>query len=173
MSPPNSICYVSTLIHTRYTDHTYIVLTLQKLVHMHPEGEDSDSESEEDESMKKPKRGRLSKWWRKLSNSKARGTYDDKQRKLSTLADGNSPTNGFVTGHTDGVDDAPMQTLRTIQRYRGGPNQERMAYMEKHSALEKKKLAVSAEQVSIFLTAGMPLYLNIANVANQIYKTTL
>jgi hypothetical protein len=41
---------------------------------------------------------------------------------------------------------------RTLQRYRGGGNPERTAYMEKNSMLTKKALAVSVEQVSIFLT---------------------
>ena len=146
------------LIGDRYTDHTYIVLTLQKLVHMHPDGEDSDSESDDDGSIKKPKRSRLSKLWRKLSSNKVKDTYEEKQRKASMVAGVHDPTNGFVTGHTDGVTEAPVQKLRTLQRYHGGPNQERMAYMEKNSALAKRKLAVSAEQVSIFLTSGMSSY---------------
>jgi len=60
-----------------------------------------------------------------------------------------------VTGHTHGEADAPVKKLRTLQRYHGGPNQDRQSYMERHSALTKKQLAVTAEQVSIFLTAGM------------------
>lgn len=69
------------------------------------------------------------------------------------------PYNGFVKGHTDGIPDAPVQKLRTLQRYHGGKNHERMAYMEAHSPLTAKKMAVSAEQVSIFLTAGMKFVL--------------
>ena len=41
----------------RYADHTFIVLTLQKLVHLH---DDCDSESD-DGSVNKPSRGRFSK----------------------------------------------------------------------------------------------------------------
>jgi Mg2+ and Co2+ transporter CorA len=42
-------------------------------------------------------------------------------------------------------------SYRTIQRYRGGINIDRELYMERNSPLTKKGLAVSIEQVSIFL----------------------
>jgi hypothetical protein len=63
--------------------------------------------------------------------------------------------NGQITGRTNGDKEAPIKKMRTLQRFHGGPNEDRMAYMERHSALTGKQLAVSAEQVSIFLTAGM------------------
>lgn len=40
-----------------------------------------------------------------------------------------------------------------MQRYHGGPNEERITFMEKHSALASKNLGVGVEQVSIFLTS--------------------
>lgn len=43
------------------------------------------------------------------------------------------------------------QSYRTIQRYRGGINIDRELYMERNSPLTKKGLAVSIEQVSVFL----------------------
>ena len=43
--------------------------------------------------------------------------------------------------------------VRTLQRYHGGPNEERIKFMEKHSSLVTKNLGVSVEQVSIFLTS--------------------
>jgi hypothetical protein len=52
--------------------------------------------------------------------------------------------------------DAPTQNLRTLQRYNFGGNQERITYMEKHSPLTNKGMAIAAEQVSIFITNGMP-----------------
>lgn len=68
---------------------------------------------------------------------------------------GNMPgaTNGFVVAHTATASDAPLTTVRTLQRFHGGPNEERIAFMEKYSALSSKNLGVSVEQVSIFLTA--------------------
>ena len=142
----------------RYTDHAYIVLTLQKLVHLHPDDECSDSESDEVDSIggsSKPKPGLVSKAVRKLF-SKSKPNYDDRQRRVSTVSAIHDPGNGFVVGHTDGVPNADLQKLRTLQRYHGGPNQERMTFMEGHSPLTKRDLAVSAEQVSIFLTSGKP-----------------
>jgi len=136
-----------------------MVLTLQKLVHLHPENDsDSDSDLEDTDSIggsRKPRRGRVSKLLHRMfSNPKSQDKLDEKQRRASMIAGIHDPTNGFVIGHTDGVDESPVQKLRTLQRYHGGPNQERMAFMEAHSPLTRRRLAVSAEQVSIFLTSG-------------------
>jgi Mg2+ and Co2+ transporter CorA len=134
-----------------YADHTFMVFTLQKLVHLHHD-EDSDSEGEELDGIKAP-RGRVSKFFRKaFFGSKVK--HDEKQ--VSGMVAGvHDPKNEFVTGHTDGTHDMPMQKLRTLQRYHGGPNKARMEYMERHSPLTRRRLAISAEQVSIFLTSGM------------------
>ena len=43
--------------------------------------------------------------------------------------------------------------LRTLQRYHAGGNEARTEYMETHSSLASYKMAVSAEQVSIFFTS--------------------
>lgn len=65
---------------------------------------------------------------------------------------GNMPgaTNDFVVASAS---NASPSTVRTLQRFHGGPNEERITFMEKHSALSSKNLGVSVEQVSIFLTA--------------------
>ncbi|RDL39758.1 Uncharacterized protein BP5553_04098 [Venustampulla echinocandica] len=134
-----------------YRDHTYMVLTLQKLVHLHPD--DSDSDSDDDHHSpgeKRPKHGRFWKGLRKLfSSSKSRQKYDEEQRKASMASGIYDTTNGFIAAHTKGA----VKKHRTLQRYHGGPHQERMTFMEAHSPLTAKKLAVSVEQVSIFLTA--------------------
>ena len=59
-----------------------------------------------------------------------------------------SPTKGGLSSRERQLN---LPQPRTLQRYNGGPNLDRMAYMEGHSALTKKDLAVCAEQVSIFL----------------------
>ncbi|TAQ86079.1 hypothetical protein B7494_g5594 [Chlorociboria aeruginascens] len=136
-----------------YTDHMYIVITLQKLVHLHDEESDDDSDDDGDfssEKSQKQKRGGFAQFLRNLSGKK--------EKPISKLNRGNSApvvasNNEYVTAHTAGIKQAPVQKLRTLQRYHGGPNQERMAFMEKHSSLADKNLAVSAEQVSIFLTS--------------------
>jgi hypothetical protein len=105
--------------------------------------------------IKKRKREGIVKRATKLfSGSKAQNNYKEKQRKAKVVASTHNPTSEYVHGHTDGEPGAPMQKLRTLQRYHGGPNQERMVFMETQSPLTKKQLAVSAEQVSIFLTSG-------------------
>lgn len=43
--------------------------------------------------------------------------------------------------------------LRTVQRYHASSNEARIDFMERHSSLVPYKMAVSAEQVSIFLTS--------------------
>lgn len=86
-----------------YADHTYMVLTLQKLVHLHADESDSDSESDDESSVRSPKkkRGRFSRSFQKLfSSHKARKKYDEKERRASTVAGVPVPTNGYVTGHT-------------------------------------------------------------------------
>lgn len=129
-------------------------------MHLHPDGEDPDSDSECDsiDGSKKPQRSSMSKAFRKwFSGSRTKGRYDEQQKKVGMVAGLHDPKNGFIVGHTDGVSDARVQKLRTMQRYHGGPNKERMAYMEAHSPLSRKGQVVGAEQVSIFLTAGKPI----------------
>ena len=137
-----------------YSDHTYMVLPLQKLIHFHSE-EDCDSDcSEWDDAgrrgpQKKKKRSLLSR----LRRRKAKEDRSEPPKPLDTSAEINKPTNGFVTAHATPDMKAPITNIRTLQRYHGGPNEERIEFMEKHSALASKGLGVSVEQVSIFLTS--------------------
>jgi len=87
--------------------------------------------------------------------SKPKAKYKSKKKDVNIVAGVHDTTNGFIVGHTEGVSSAAgLQKLRTLQRYHGGPNEERMAYMEARSPLAGKKMAVSVEQVSMFLTSG-------------------
>ena len=61
--------------------------------------------------------------------------------------------NGVTIAHTATSSNKSLTTVRTLQRFHGGPNEERITFMEKYSALSSKNLGVSVEQVSIFLTA--------------------
>lgn len=131
-----------------------MVLTLQKLIHIHTDDQDSDCGDDEKYDMNsilKPRRSKVSKFLRNMfSSTKAKASNDK-----NLVAGVHDPANGYITGHTEGVSQPHLQNLQTLQRYHGGPNKERMEYMEKHSPLSRKKLGVSAEQVSIFLTSGM------------------
>lgn len=132
-----------------------MVLTLQKLIHLHDDEDSEEEDVDDDKSFMgsiKPKRRRLWKnLKRKMGIPKKPTSYNSKTGRVAGVHD---PQNGWVRGHTDGIPSAPVQRLRTLQRFHGGPNHERMAFMETHSPLTKKKMAVSAEQVSIFLTTG-------------------
>ncbi|CAD6443736.1 45e5dab3-edc8-44a2-a22d-f0cfdc7aba7a [Sclerotinia trifoliorum] len=153
-----------------YTDHTYVVLTLQKLVHLHPDKDsdtDSDGEDEKDVTLESPNKRKRAPFRKLLYNLLRRRNPNVVQ--VDKLANGvHDTTNDFINGQTDGVQSSPVQKLRTLQRYHGGPNQERAAHMEKVSPLTQKKLAVSAEQVSIFLTADNTVISFFENSADDI-----
>ena len=142
-----------------YSDHTYIVLPLQKLIHFHSDSHcDSECEGwDSDEGLtkkRKQKKGLLSSFRRKKNEKNGKET----PKPLDTAADVHTPSNGFagagnglVKAHSSSTMDGPITHIRTLQRYHGGPNEERIEFMEKHSALASKSLGVSVEQVSIFL----------------------
>jgi hypothetical protein len=150
-----------------------MVMTLQKLVHLHDHVGNEFDMDDKNSTGGNPaySRGRFSSAVHNIfSRSARKNDYGDKQRKASTVS-AIALQNGFVTGHTDGIPAGSIQKLRTLQRYHGGANQERMAYMEEHSPLTKRGLAVSAEQVSIFLTAGKSLASTL--IYSLIQQTTL
>lgn len=142
-----------------YSDHTFIVLPLQKLIHFHSDTHcDSDCEewySEDGMISKKEQKKGLFSSFRKKRNNKNR---KEPPRPLDSAAESPPPgnyfadqSNGFVKAHSSSTMDAPVTNVRTLQRYHGGPNEERIEFMEKHSALASKSLGVGVEQVSIFL----------------------
>lgn len=136
-----------------------MVLPLQKLVHLHSDsdcGSDcSDAEQEKigrDVPKKKRKnRGTFPQSMLPKSIRLARSRTAHAQ-SLDPGADHHTEK-GFVTAHVTTSTKAPVTQVRTLQRYHGGPNEERIDFMERHSALASKNLGVTVEQVSIFLTA--------------------
>ncbi|KAL4771159.1 hypothetical protein BDW60DRAFT_208411 [Aspergillus nidulans var. acristatus] len=154
-----------------YSDHAYIVLTLQKLINMRQESSDSEEEdvdssiasrlerrssilSSKSVSLKKATRRRVIQaalkdiFWTRTRKPEAENRDTDGagagfQREMNGTT--KQPRFG-------GVADIPG-TARSIQRYRGGPNEDRIAFMERHAVLAPKGLAVTLEQVSIFLHA--------------------
>lgn len=60
---------------------------------------------------------------------------------------------GNLASQPTGISDMSQpNTVRTLQRYHTSPNDARTDFMEKFSVLSEKNLAVTAEQVSIFIT---------------------
>jgi Mg2+ and Co2+ transporter CorA len=160
---------VEDLMHTRnrskvdwYNDHTFIIVALQKLDALH-DLEDSSSESDSEED-NKPR-------WRKASR---RGKRDEKKpmkkskrkrrngviwdfwndilgsRRKKQAPNPNEQLNS-AKGFSMTDPDVPTHTVRTLQRYHAGANQDRVDYMERNAILKPKNYKVIMEQVSIFL----------------------
>jgi hypothetical protein len=125
------------LTYDRYSDHTYIVLTLQKLVHAY-EGRDG----KPDDLIGREHRGRMRKFIHKLF-----GRSEAPQHDHDVQQSRNPETSYTRTG-------SHVQRLRRLQRYRSDSDPERLTFMERNSVLARKNLVVCAEQVSIFLLAG-------------------
>ncbi|OCL14303.1 hypothetical protein AOQ84DRAFT_351582 [Glonium stellatum] len=136
-----------------YSDQAFVLLTLQKLVR---NGNDSDSDSsdsddEDDQTNKsskvsrKPLFKRISGLFKSSPSRKDIEQNFNRQEKFYEIDS---------AGAARGLEPNPhfKEQTRTLQRYRGGPNIERTIYMERNSTLSKKNLAVSVEQVSMFIT---------------------
>ncbi|KAL9102105.1 MAG: hypothetical protein Q9163_002709 [Psora crenata] len=145
-----------------YSDHTYMVLPLQKLIHFHSDSDyESDCSELEDSkgtwpdqpqggSRRRNKGWRFRPFWKRKRGDKHRQKHP---KPIDTSAEMHDPVDGFANAYMSPTMKDPVGTTRTLQRYHGGPNEDRILFMEKHSALASKGLAVGVEQVSIFLTS--------------------
>jgi Mg2+ and Co2+ transporter CorA len=113
-----------------YQNHAFIVLTLQKLTHL------DDAKEKEKEAAHHPPSGpgnllrRLT-----MAPSAAEANVENGRAR-----------NASTTSQTPLIP-------RTLHRYHASPNTPRTQFMEERSALLSRRLAVAAEQVSIFLTS--------------------
>ena len=96
-------------------------------------------------------KGKSSRWLRRNSDS-GKATIEEVEEQPD-----HDLGMGITTSPNGTIYQNPPVSIRTLQRYHGGPNEDRTIFMEEHSALAKKGLAVSVEQVSIFLTANNTL----------------
>lgn len=153
-----------------YSDHAYMVLTLQKLITLRQDSSDSEEEDLDDNesfrpdrrdsgmssgrsvSVKKPTRRRVilaalkDIFWPKSRKKEASNRNTDGAGSRSAMnGSSKNPRFGDIAGFPGAA--------RSIQRYRGGPNEDRIAFMERHAVLAPKGLGVTLEQVSIFLNA--------------------
>ncbi|KAL2011476.1 hypothetical protein VTN00DRAFT_4194 [Thermoascus crustaceus] len=154
-----------------YSDHAYVVVALQKLVQL--QEEDSDSEFEDEW-----KRGSYERVDRRGSVTEKRSSSPNRKRKhgviLTALSDllrsqkrkdkkkkrfrnsgMRTPVGRVASNQTSHLGDIPVASkqARSLQRYRGGPNEDRIEFMERHAVLASKGLGVVLEQVSMFLSA--------------------
>ncbi|KAI1435155.1 hypothetical protein GGR50DRAFT_658744 [Xylaria sp. CBS 124048] len=135
-----------------YAGHTFLILTCMKLVRLLEDGLDGSDEGSNDDAASENilwRTGRRIGEW--ITGKKAQRLAAE-----SVLEKGTLPT---ATGHSfthkpTGLSDVfNPNTLCTLQRYHAPPNAARTEYMEQHSALAAKGLAVSAEQVAMFITS--------------------
>ena len=133
-----------------------VVLPLQKLMVARPSNRDCDSddcdcESDEESVKREKSKSGFASWLSK-------NFHPNRKTKLhpasvATTSDIDDPLKGYAAANGNSKPTKRSTKMRTLQQYHGGPNTniERTEYMEKHSALAAKHLAVGVEQVSIFL----------------------
>ncbi|KAI3343279.1 hypothetical protein F4824DRAFT_485058 [Ustulina deusta] len=135
-----------------YPGHAFLILTCLKLVRLVDDDEGSDDEDDfeelADQSFLRNVGKRLKRW--------IGGKKTQHPTTASTMEKGagrGTPAHGFAGQPTGLSDMFNPNTLRTLQRYHAAPNATRTEYMERHSALVAKGVAVSAEQVAMFITS--------------------
>lgn len=155
-----------------YSDHTYMVLPLQKLINLEEEEEESSSSSDNDSDLdsvdapgseygariiterqrrkreQKRRKGAIRSLWDDIWKPKKKKVQAAEPDIVDRL---NRPNNLRLSSKVE-TPWAPKH-IRTMQRYHAGPNQDRIEYMERHAVLRAKGIGVSVEQVSIFLCA--------------------
>lgn len=153
-----------------YSDHAYVVLTLQKLIKMQQDQEDSEETEIKSRAPSQQGERKSSIASEKSTVSMKRLTKRDvilealrdifrlgsKDRKGVDNHVGRSVRPSKTTSQEpsgSGVNVPSRTPARSVQRYRGGPNEDRIAFMERHAVLAPKNLSVTLEQVSIFLHA--------------------
>lgn len=136
-----------------YTDHCYMVLTLQKLVQLHAKQDGYDHDSDDTASDYDQEEDNAG-WTTAPKKRKKRSMFRNLLRQRKTAKEHAEPImdSGLKTAASPSTDSF-VQPIRTLHRYRGGPDVERIMYMEQESPLARRNLAVGVEQVSMFLTA--------------------
>ncbi|KAK3071290.1 hypothetical protein LTR53_008883 [Teratosphaeriaceae sp. CCFEE 6253] len=149
-------------LHTRtkvdwYADHAFI-----KLVRLHShKGQDGKcdcmnaSDSDASDGKESPNSGSsdgstgdlTASWWQRPKLKS--GAHDVLPRYLDRDRDGK--IDEFVQAHSGISEDTPIKPIRTLHRYESAQIPEHTAFMEKHGVLADEDLAVSVEQVSMFL----------------------
>ncbi|KAF9767277.1 hypothetical protein IL306_000142 [Fusarium sp. DS 682] len=120
-----------------YPNHAFIVMTLQKLVHLVDDEDDTSSTSS-------------------TYSNKTLGALRGSMRQLRDTRRAADPEKNFESSLRPQDITADLQEtgmIRTLQRYHASGNEARTQFMESHSSLTPYQMAVSAEQVSIFLTS--------------------
>ncbi|KAJ0158483.1 Magnesium transport protein CorA [Colletotrichum tanaceti] len=143
-----------------YANHAFIVLTLQKLVLLLDDDSSSSSSSDDDSDDGASLRtNKSAKGLKKLKRAFTMGAKPRQDPEVGRQAAGRptvvTQSSGYqLNHHTSSLSQLPQTAfVRTLQRYHASANEVRTEYMETHSSLISRGLAVSAEQVAIFLTS--------------------
>jgi len=128
-----------------------MVLTLQKLVHRDDPPAYADIEGNEATSIHSSTSGKtMAARWKRLFR---RGKHPKGPAAGLEHGEKAKSEDAYLRSHPTGFSDLPdPHSLRTLQRYHSSPNDARTEYMETHSLLKSRRMAVIAEQVSMFLT---------------------
>lgn len=136
-----------------YPNHAFVVMTLQKLVHL---VDDDDSTSSSSSSVHSKKslaalRESFKDFWRSKKEEHDFGgaPEGDPEKSMMGVNGAGAATEMFPDGPA--LEETAM--LRSLQRYHSSGNEARTEFMERHSSLAPYKMAISAEQVSVFLTS--------------------
>ncbi|KAH6603553.1 mg2 like transporter [Trichoderma cornu-damae] len=132
-----------------YPGHAFIVMTLQKLVHLVDDDDDDDSSSDSGSLRSGTSATKLRNLFRGLGGKKdkvdnSNGRAVDPEKRAPTKC---------MTELSETLELQETSMIRSLQRYHASGNEIRTQFMEANSILAPLNLAVSAEQVSIFLTA--------------------
>ncbi|KAM0361367.1 hypothetical protein ACHAP4_001834 [Fusarium culmorum] len=120
-----------------YPNHAFIVMTLQKLVHLVDDEDDTtDTSSTYSSKTVGRLRGSVRQLWKSRKTADPEKNFENSLRAREVASD---------------LQETGM--IRTLQRYHASGNEARTEFMESHSSLAPYQMAVSAEQVSIFLTS--------------------
>lgn len=144
-----------------YANHAFVIFTMLKLAQVRDDdSSDEDSDAEFPAKARSSSRNRKGpRFVRNISKSLSAISGGMRQSRPSrasekSLEDGADPARShYLRSYETGLSQASGETLeRTLQRYQAGPNEAKIEYFEKHSALASRQLGVIAEQVSLFIT---------------------
>ncbi|KAI0844857.1 hypothetical protein F5Y00DRAFT_266178 [Daldinia vernicosa] len=152
-----------------YTNHAFIVLTCQKLVRI-VEDDSSDDKSSLDEESEKSVGKKARRWFRRKSEN---STKEEDTALESGTKQTMTPNQSFTYQPTNFSNVFNPDTLRTLQRYHASPNSARTEYMEKNSALVSRGVAVTAEQVAMFITSDNTVIAFFEQSAGDVEKPIL
>ncbi|KAI0166184.1 hypothetical protein GGR57DRAFT_15282 [Xylariaceae sp. FL1272] len=141
-----------------YAGHTFLVLTCMKLVRLIDDDTHGEADGDDgDRSPVKSRSGAILHGAAKKVRRWITGKKAPYPKAASALEKGTSsapPPPRHLSHKATGLSDVfNPNTVCTLQRYHAAPNAARTEYMEKHSALASKGLAVMAEQVAMFITS--------------------